>query len=930
MSTKNLYLAGQEDPNHNNNTTPSNPPPNTNNPDLVTFPSSRPGHSVTAGHDLLRAPSTPTANTNANATTANRVVEFELMGPILRRQKVQSVPLGAGGDFFYTAVTGGTAAGPHRSTLEEYDAHHALPDFNHHQQPSTTTTTTRRGRQRGVSYDPNRVPVPRQKQSSYQGPTTTTTTTTTATTPPSWTPTQQPQQRTRQRQTTPQQQGQFMRGLLRRRQISLDLLGPNDFFGVPEDDDDDLPAQVVPPSMTEEDEDEEGLLKPPPPATDTTASSAALALQVPATWMEEEEEEGTPEDQPAEKEEEEEEDDIAQQLKSLFFPLRFAPRQVLRSRAPHEAAHGGSGTTTTSPAAAADQEQQQQQQQQLLLQRYQDIHAQVQQDLLRLSKMDTIPEETSRQLSALLSTLESVPSSTRTSSSVSKETTTSVTSDTTTTTTTNGQENATTTNGETEQNAMKVQEEDDDNDDGRSSKEENNVAKPDDDDDDDDDPTILRAGRADKIKAGICFVVMLVLTLIVTLWETHLNDEAFILTPVGLACVTDCPGNLTTRDFFQGHSHFEERQVIDLILNLDANVVGHAREALAVVDIVGVDTGHVKATHAFGPPGKDERHHFQHKLVVDDDFDHPHEEHIVNVRSSVPDVDLSFTLLADVQQPLSDYSVIVAAVLMVFVYVFILLEVIHRTLISIFGSMIALMFFFVMEGGHVESIKIIMLHLEWSTLGLLFGMMLIVGELSHTGVFEWCAVRILIFSKGSYVRLLVLLATLTAVASAFLDNVTTMLLVAPVTIDMCHIVGDIDPRPYLIAEVLLSNVGGTATLIGDPPNIIIGSAFSDIIGFIDFIAHLMPVIFLFCIPATLVLVVYLYRWYLTSSKMRVLDTALLKKTYRIYDEPRLLISGIVTAFVILMFFLHPVHHKDTAWIALLGALVTVRHHVQDC
>ena len=78
------------------------------------------------------------------------------------------------------------------------------------------------------------------------------------------------------------------------------------------------------------------------------------------------------------------------------------------------------------------------------------------------------------------------------------------------------------------------------------------------------------------------------------------------------------------------------------------------------------------------------------------------------------------------------------------------------------------------------------------------------------------------------------------------------------------------------------------------------------------------------------LVVYLYRWYLTSSKMRVLDTALLKKTYRIYDEPRLLISGIVTAFVILMFFLHPVHHKDTAWIALLGALVTVRHHVQDC
>lgn len=135
--------------------------------------------------------------------------------------------------------------------------------------------------------------------------------------------------------------------------------------------------------------------------------------------------------------------------------------------------------------------------------------------------------------------------------------------------------------------------------------------------------------------------------------------------------------------------------------------------------------------------------------------------------------------------------------------------------------------------------------------------------------------------------------------------------------------GDIDPRPYLIAEVILSNIGGTATLIGDPPNIIIGSAFSEIIGFVDFITNILPVIFLFCIPASLALLVYLYRWYLTSSKMRVLDTKLLKKTYRIYDEPRLLYSGIVTFFVILMFFLHPLHHKDTAWVALLGAFVTI-------
>ncbi len=134
------------------------------------------------------------------------------------------------------------------------------------------------------------------------------------------------------------------------------------------------------------------------------------------------------------------------------------------------------------------------------------------------------------------------------------------------------------------------------------------------------------------------------------------------------------------------------------------------------------------------------------------------------------------------------------------------------TLVSIFGSMIALFFFFLMHNGETESIKTIMLHQEWSTLGLLFGMMVIVGELSHTGIFEWLTVRLLLQSK-SFNRLMILLCLLTAVASAFLDNVTTMLLIAPVTIDMCGILG-VDPRPYLISLVILSNVGGTATLIG--------------------------------------------------------------------------------------------------------------------
>ncbi len=250
-------------------------------------------------------------------------------------------------------------------------------------------------------------------------------------------------------------------------------------------------------------------------------------------------------------------------------------------------------------------------------------------------------------------------------------------------------------------------------------------------------------------------------------------------------------------------------------------------------------------------------------------WEHPEHHHVIDVSSTYTHP-VSFTLAAVKQSPLSQYSVIVAALIMVFVYVLILLEWIHRTLVAIYGSMVALFFFFLMNGGETESIKTIMLHQEWSTLGLLFGMMLLVGELSHTGVFEWLAVRLLVSSNGSFRRLLVLLSLLTALASAFLDNVTTMLLLAPVTIDMCSIL-HVDPRPYLIAEVILSNIGGTATLIGDPPNIIIGSSFDEV-GFVDFIIHILPCIFFIVTPICLGLILWIYNPYMIMKKMPELDS----------------------------------------------------------
>jgi len=502
-----------------------------------------------------------------------------------------------------------------------------------------------------------------------------------------------------------------------------------------------------------------------------------------------------------------------------------------------------------------------------------------------------------------------------------------------------------------------------------------------------DDSHIIRATRKDYFFTGILVCLMAALVGVAVGWHTHLDETDAIFGPVGLACKTPCRGDIYDQDYFNGQYRFENGDVILLRPHIDTTLTENSFLKLI---IRGIDTNTTKwesPNDMFGPATvQGGRVTIDERVTVN--WDHPEERHVIDVLSTtgsqevppayydsyidhesvshevseatddhgneiqgdaqdrrlssggtegsgLPDVphhgELTYTLYVSTLAPLAEQSVLIAALIMIFVYIFILLEVIHRTLVAIFGSMVALFFFFIMHNGHTESISTLMLHMEWSTLGLLFGMMLMVGELSHTGVFEWCAVRLLVASKGSFNRLMILLCSLVALSSAFLDNVTTMLLIAPVTIDMCNILG-VDPRPYLIGEVLLSNVGGTATLIGDPPNIIIGSSFDEI-GFVDFIINVLPCIFFFCVPATLILVLQIYKYYLSTEKMATLDVRTLKKTYQVYDEPRLLIAGTTTFFVILIFFLHPVHHKDTAWIALIGAFITIAftnpHDVQD-
>src|SRR5512145_978640 len=145
--------------------------------------------------------------------------------------------------------------------------------------------------------------------------------------------------------------------------------------------------------------------------------------------------------------------------------------------------------------------------------------------------------------------------------------------------------------------------------------------------------------------------------------------------------------------------------------------------------------------------------------------------------------------------------------------------------------------------------------LDANTLGLLLGMMILVALLDQNGFFQYLAVWVARASKGHPVRLLVMLGVVTSVVSMFLDNVTTVVLIAPVTILICEILG-IAALPYLLAEALLSNTGGVATLVGDPPNVLIGSAAN--LSFGDFLTHSLPIVVVAWAGA-LLLMLYLFR-----------------------------------------------------------------------
>jgi Na+/H+ antiporter NhaD/arsenite permease-like protein len=200
---------------------------------------------------------------------------------------------------------------------------------------------------------------------------------------------------------------------------------------------------------------------------------------------------------------------------------------------------------------------------------------------------------------------------------------------------------------------------------------------------------------------------------------------------------------------------------------------------------------------------------------------------------------------------------------------------------------------------------------NWNVILLLLGMMIIVGVVKQTGVFAFLAIWAAKRSGGHPYRLLVLLMVITAVASPFLDNVTTVMLVAPVTVLVCQRL-DIPAAPYLIAEVFATNIGGAATLIGDPPNIIIGSRAG--LTFNDFAIHLAPIVaVLFALFVLMARVMFRRRFHYHPD--RVAEIMAMDERSAIIDDRLLARCLAVLGLVVVGFGLHAVIHVEPAIIA---------------
>ncbi len=256
------------------------------------------------------------------------------------------------------------------------------------------------------------------------------------------------------------------------------------------------------------------------------------------------------------------------------------------------------------------------------------------------------------------------------------------------------------------------------------------------------------------------------------------------------------------------------------------------------------------------------------------------------------------------------------AIVLLSIYIILAFEIVHRTVIVLIAATIAIIIGITTGLFQAdESFEFAIRSVDFNTIGLLLGMMIIVIILAETGIFQYIGIKMGKASKGNMWKLLIMMSVFTAVTSMFIDNVTTILLMIPITISIFKTFR-MSPIPFILAQVLASNVGGTATLVGDPPNIMIGSAAN--IDFSTFLIHMGPVIGVSLI-ASLILFKVFFRKDLKATPQNMVELMSQNEISFIKDRPLLIKSLLVLFSVIVLFVIHGSLHIEPSLIALGGA-----------
>lgn len=253
---------------------------------------------------------------------------------------------------------------------------------------------------------------------------------------------------------------------------------------------------------------------------------------------------------------------------------------------------------------------------------------------------------------------------------------------------------------------------------------------------------------------------------------------------------------------------------------------------------------------------------------------------------------------------------IIAIIIFLAVIIAIMTEKVHRTAAAVTGTVLLLL-------THILTVEQAVSYIDFNTIGVLIGMMLFVAIVKNSGIFEYIAIKAAKLAKGDPWKIMMAFMLITACLSAFLDNVTTVLLVGPMIITIARML-KVNPVPFLMTQILASNVGGTATLIGDPPNIMIGSAAG--LDFVDFLTNTGLAVIIIMV-VMIVIMRFLYGTHLSADREAIESVMMLDEKKAIEDKSLMMKSIVVMILVVVGFIFHSQLNIESSAVALTAACV---------